>query len=213
MLSMAEQLLQEMIAYFENWLAVSGAGADQLAALVAEMDSLGERQEVEAATLPVVQNWLDRSIQLPTAPYCAAVVAALAQMATQLQWVSMSPDYLGREFVDGFAYAQVVGSPNDKNSMSLFASDRMIAGFSLQAPSLFYPPHYHKAIEFYGVLAGTARWQHGNKPPTMQPSGAFIFHDSDVAHAMETAVEPLLTIWAWTGDLESPSVIPAWEWL
>ena len=210
---MADRLLREMVAYFENWLAISGVGAEPLATLIAQMSTLSEPRQIKPASVPVVQDWLRQAIELPTAPHCVAVTVALAQVAAQLQWVALSPDYIGEQFAAGFAYTEVIGSPTDGASEPLFLSDRIAAGFSLQAPSLFYPPHYHKAVEFYGVLAGRARWQRGNEPPVWQPPGAFIFHDSEVAHAMETAVEPLLTIWAWTGDLKSPPVIPAQEWL
>lgn len=210
---MEEPLLGEMIAFFERWLAENQAGFDQLRPLVAQMRSLGGRQTRQGPVLPVVQNWLTQAVHQPTVPHCSVVLSALAKAMDQLRWLPLTADYIGEQFAAGFAYTQVIGPPVDGENVSLFASDTIAAGFSLQAPALFYPPHYHKAIEFYGVLTGTARWQAGSEPPVWQAPGTTIFHESEVAHAMETAVEPLLTIWAWMGDLESPPIIPAWEWL
>ena len=63
------------------------------------------------------------------------------------------------------------------------------------------------------VLTGKSRWQLGHNRPKSQPLGTYIFHESDVPHAMETSAEPLLTVWAWMGDLEPPILFPAAEWL
>ena len=199
-------LLPEMIRFFENWVAVEANGAGHVVELLASMRPLNLWQEIRPSSLPVVQQWLDKACQQPTAPQCGPLVAALRQGVEPLHWLSLEPDYVGEQAAAGFAYTQLIGPPIDLQNVSKFASDKIAAGFILQAPGIFYSPHYHKAIEFYGVLAGTARWQLGSQPPTWQPSGSCIFHDSDVPHAMETADEPLLAIWAWLGEVDSPLI-------
>lgn len=206
-------MLPEIIAFFENWLAVSTEGAAPLVELLTHLHDLGEPRAIKPVMLPIVQSWFGQASQLPTAPHCASLLSVLITAVEQLRWIPFAADYLGEQFADGFAYVQLIGPAVDGEEVAIFPSDNIAVGFSLQAPSLFYPPHYHQAIEFYGVLAGTARWQLGHQPPAWQPPGTRIFHDSDVAHAMATDVEPMLTIWAWLGDLESPIIIPAWDWL
>lgn len=77
-------------------------------------------------------------------------------------------------------------------------------GFTLMAPDTFYPLHRHPAIEIYLVIAGTAEWT----TPTSRrrvPPGAFVLHRSNQPHAMHTSAEPLLALYAWHGDIDTPA--------
>jgi mannose-6-phosphate isomerase-like protein (cupin superfamily) len=63
--------------------------------------------------------------------------------------------------------------------------------------------HAHPARELYLVLSGRALWTAGTLS-TQQNPGAFVFHPSGVAHAMQTAAEPLLALYSWRGDIMTP---------
>lgn len=74
-------------------------------------------------------------------------------------------------------------------------------GLYVQTPESLYPPHNHAAEELYYVLCGTARWQKADGEFRAKPPGSLIRHAPWERHAMQTAGQPLLAMWAWTGDL------------
>jgi mannose-6-phosphate isomerase-like protein (cupin superfamily) len=76
----------------------------------------------------------------------------------------------------------------------------------LQGPGITYPPHVHKAVEVYWVLAGTADWQKGDEWSTHGP-GTVILHDTGVRHATTTRSEPQLLFFAWVTDPGCATVI------
>jgi quercetin dioxygenase-like cupin family protein len=77
-------------------------------------------------------------------------------------------------------------------------------GFTVMAPHTVYPLHRHPAVELYLVISGTAEWI---APPSQHhaPPGSYILHGTNQPHAMRTTAEPLLALYAWSGDLESPA--------
>ena len=208
-----DRLLGEVIRYFEYWLEKRGAGANHLPKHLEQLSSLKAKQVVQPKNRAIVETWFPQTVQIPTSTYCQPLVAELANTNDQLYWTTVPEDYLGKSFADQFAFTQLVGPWEIEGEPAAYKSETIAVGFSLQAPNLFYAPHYHKAQEFYGVLSGTARWQLGHTGPAHFPPGSFIFHDVDVPHAMETADEPLLCIWAWIGDLDSPIEVPSHTWL
>lgn len=88
---------------------------------------------------------------------------------------------------------------------SLIPADAYYVGLYLQSPHADYPRHAHAAEEFYIVLSGSAEWEKGHDGYAIQPPGALIHHAPDQWHAMRTGDEPLLALWAWTGDLSDES--------
>ncbi len=209
-----KDLLQELVRFFEDWSAVNADGADWAEILVAEMQRLSETQPFESRMVPVVEQWTEVSLELETAVSVQPLITQFRQHFHNFQWHPAKHDYIeGDGFAKGFAYTHVVDSVFDGVSSSPYESDKIAVGFSLQAPNLFYPPHHHKAVELYGVLSGAARWQLDRATPKLQPTGTLIFHDSDVPHAMETSNEPMLTVWAWLGDVNSGIEVPSYSWL
>ena len=79
-------------------------------------------------------------------------------------------------------------------------STEIRSGLYLQSPGCLYPPHNHRAEEFYLVLSGDALWQRGDGGFTSEPPGTLIHHEPWVWHAMRTCDEPLLAAWVWLGD-------------
>lgn len=102
----------------------------------------------------------------------------------------MPPSFAGRS-----AYVEIVGP----EGLAYFAGLRF--GLFLQTSKSLYPPHNHAAEEFYYVLSGTAYWQKGDSEYVARSPGTLIHHAPWERHSMQTKVEPLLAMWAWTGGL------------
>ena len=204
-----DQLLRAMIRYFEQWVTTSGLGSETLELVVDAMNGLGDAVEIRPNAAPVTRNWLAHALQQSD----TALIAELAKTHHQLHWKSAPLDYVDVAFSSGFAFTQLFGQAHDVPDGVPFLSDKIAGGFSLQAPNLFYPPHYHKSAEFYGVLTGTAHWQLDQAAPQAQPPGSYIFHDNNIPHAMKSNSEPSLCVWAWYGDLDAPTAFSSREWL
>lgn len=206
-------LIGEIRQYFATWHADGSDGATFLPVLLAELDDLGADNCPSSNLPPVVVKWLPEVVQMPTMADAAPLLHAVGEYGRFLKWVPSPPDYVSPQFAKGFAYTQLVGNPVRNIESPPFKSSKIGLGFSLQAPHQFYPPHYHEPIEYYGVLAGNGRWQHGNSPPTMQPTGTRIFHAANVNHAMQTIDHPMLTVWAWIGNINAFPTMSSNDWL
>ena len=69
-------------------------------------------------------------------------------------------------------------------------------------PLLLRRAHHHPAAEAYVVLSGKeCLWRQSRSPFQARRPGDFIYHCENEVHAMRTAREPLLALWAWTGDI------------
>ena len=86
-------------------------------------------------------------------------------------------------------------------------SDKVYAGFSLQAPDTYYPPHAHDAEESYWIIGGNGDWKVDTKPWFAVQAGDSIYHGPRARHAMQTNEQPMLTVWLWTTDLDSEVLI------
>ncbi len=96
----------------------------------------------------------------------------------------------------------LVGQASDSQpNPFLLHSEEVMVGLFLLGPNRLYPAHQHPAAEMYAVLAGTAQWMRGDEPWQTRKPGEYFIHASNQAHAMRTLDEPLLALWAWTGDL------------
>ncbi|MDR0996205.1 MAG: cupin domain-containing protein [Zoogloeaceae bacterium] len=96
------------------------------------------------------------------------------------------------------AWAELVGP------IAPFESHTVCLGLTAIGPGLRYPEHRHPAVETYLVLTGTARWTLDGDTRE-RPPGALILHPSNATHVMHTADDPLLAIYAWTGEVETLS--------
>ncbi len=133
------------------------------------------------------------------------VARALLSVTDQLEWRTPSKD---REdgpdvaiFSRNFAAATVIGDGG------LLPSDKISAGFSLQASDTYYPPHAHHAEESYWIIGGDGDWKVGTKAWFAVEPGDSIYHESGARHAMQTNEKPLLAVWLWTSHLDSEVVI------
>ncbi len=127
------------------------------------------------------------------------LVEAVAAIADRLHWMQ-NPNYVGNAeilgFIADYAYAELVGP------CGITLCGDTALGLLLIGPDKLYPPHSHPADEVYLVVAGEAEWRQGSKPWQSRPPASVIHHAPNTAHAMQTAAEPLLALYAWRSDID-----------
>jgi quercetin dioxygenase-like cupin family protein len=156
---------------------------------------------------PIVGSYLEAACAHsgPDGSSSNEVAKALLAVSNQLHWRTSSkssndgPDIA--ILLRNFAVTTVIGVGG------LLPTDNVYAGFSLQAPDTYYPPHAHHAEESYWITGGNGDWRVGPKPWFAVEPGDSIYHQSGVRHAMQTNEQPLLTVWLWTSHLDSAVVI------
>jgi Dimethlysulfonioproprionate lyase len=155
-------------------------------------------------TFPKNEHPSTRHLETALAPSDDATddfLAAVGGVAYHLPWrysYAKRSDAPGLE--DNMAFAEIIGPE------APYVSERVCLGLTLIGPNTFYPPHRHPAIELYYIVAGEATWT-ANGASRRNPPGAFILHDSQVVHAMQTHQQSLLAVYTWSGeDIRSSSV-------
>jgi Dimethlysulfonioproprionate lyase len=133
----------------------------------------------------------------------SGIAAALAALPGPLPWRYSYPPRPGApsdaiDLAERIAFAELIG-PH-----APLAAPGCRAGFTLMAPETFYPLHAHPAIELYLVISGHAQW---TTPETdrIVPPGEYVLHRSSQPHAMRTFAEPLLALYGWRGDIDTPA--------
>ena len=134
-----------------------------------------------------------------TRPIAAALLASADQLHWRARLRDEAPDLA--VFSRNFTAVTVIGPGG------LLASDKVMTGFSLQAPDTYYPPHAHLAEESYWIIGGDGDWKVDVRPWFAVKPGDSIYHASGARHAMQTNEQPLLSIWLWTSHLDSEVVI------
>ena len=122
----------------------------------------------------------------------------LEPLSPFLAWVQ-NPNYteknVGREFLDNYAYAELLGKDG------LFHSDSLAFGILMLGPNCLYPEHHHRATEDYYVVAGQATWRLDGSKTLAARAGTHVAIRSGVVHEMSTAAEALIAIYIWDGDV------------
>lgn len=156
------------------------------------------------ATVEVDDDWrVSREVQSLTAlpialaaPDCLRAARRLGGIADKLAWVegwrARPSGYVGNHCSVGIVGPQ-----------GMITDQRFKFGVYLQMPGSFYPAHRHEAEELYLLLSGHALWQKDDAGFEPVASGALVRHAPYQPHAMRTHNEPLLALWAWTGNLSS----------
>ncbi len=161
----------------------------------------------EPSSHPIVDTYLEAACANsgPHGSTSNGVAETLLAVSDQLEWRASSksrddgPDVA--ILLRNFAVATIIGEGG------LVPSDKVYAGFSLQARDTYYPPHAHHAEESYWIIGGNGDWKVGTKPWFAVEPGDSIYHTSGARHAMQTNEQPLLTVWLWTSHLDSEVVI------
>lgn len=202
-----EDLLAAVRAVCAEGRRRGAAGSEGLARVERGLDGLGPRREVVRRGLPVVEACLARAAEAADDPLARGLAEALLARAPRLAWTDSRSEYGGdprlARFCDGYAVTCLVG-PDYPDYPTPYPQDDLLVGFSLQAPNLLYPAHAHPAVELYYVIGGRAAWQQGDGVWRTLGPGAYALHESEEPHAMQTREAPLLTMFAWLGDLRSP---------
>lgn len=100
--------------------------------------------------------------------------------------------------------ANLVGqASNMQDNPYIFHNDKIIVGLFLMGKNQFYPAHNHPAWETWVILSGSAKWKVGDQNwESKSPGDRFTLTENEI-HSIETLDEPLMCLWAWTGDLSS----------
>ena len=183
-----ERLLQGFKAY------LMARPEPQVSAWVADFDwNLPQRQL--SANHPHAERHLDTVLRC-CGPTERGLVEAFLEARDQLHWFqSYDAGDFGQGFIDNYAHVELVGTRGH------FASDRLAGGLVLFGPGLVYPDHWHLAEELYFPLTDGALWSRNGGPFVERKSGEFIFHESNMAHAMTMQSNPLLALWVWRGNV------------
>lgn len=147
----------------------------------------------EAGAQPPALKDLPSGLKAMPAGRLGRLIAASAGEVTWTGGVFKMPD----GFVGRYAYVEIVGPDG------LVGCPKLRFGLYLQSPDSYYPPHDHAAEEFYYVVGGGARWQIDDGEFFTTRPGSFVHHKPHQRHAMETAADPLLAMWIWTGDIRT----------
>lgn len=130
------------------------------------------------------------------------VVRGVAPLCAQLAWVQ-NPNYTGGQlapaFLANYGYAEIIGP------QGVVLDDEFMLGILLLGPQTEYPAHYHPAEELYYTVSGDASWWQREQPWTQRGSGSYVYHPSGVAHAMQTARQPVCLLYMWWGEIGVPA--------
>ena len=152
---------------------------------------------------------LGRCIQRTTNPLDHNLAVALADAAPDLHWASPYDEVEGGPQLErlktGYICTVLTGPRVFRRYRSPYRSDDLLVAFSAQWPKLYYPRHAHLAREIYHVISGRSQWQRGEDWST-HDCGDWIYHPSNVMHAMQTSDEPLLAMAIWIDGLDQPAV-------
>ena len=122
------------------------------------------------------------------------LVKSFIEHLSKLQWLqSYKPEDFGSYFTDNYAHVELIGMRGH------FMSDKIAAGFVLYGPQVDYPNHWHVAEEIYIPLTGTGFWSSDNADYINHKAGEFIFHESNMPHAIKCEDKPMLALWIWHG--------------
>ena len=135
-----------------------------------------------------MQAFFEQSVRSPEA---ISLTQALERIATELDW-RPDPEI-------PMMHTRLIGPDG------VFHCDRFRFGTFLIGSDTVYPLHSHAARETYIILSGESSWWNSSAGYQPECPGAVIVHEPWQPHAMRTASVPLLTLWAWQGDVNFES--------
>ena len=100
---------------------------------------------------------------------------------------------------DSLQYGMLVGRAEHG---AVYLSDKVYLGLAFLPPGVQYPLHAHDAAEVFQVLHGAAAWGPSTTYLTQRTEGDIVYNAPAIPHAIHVGEEePLLTVFAWTGNL------------
>lgn len=199
-------LIEAMAGIFTAAAASGGPLARPARFALETVDWAGKLSEPAPQSYPVVDHHLETACATAGPQGSAAHQAsrALSAASGRINWFAYpeerwtAPDLAA--FMPNFAATVIIGEGG------LLPADKISAGFSLQGPDTYYPPHAHLAEESYWIIGGDGDWKVDMKPWFAVRPGDSVYHKSCARHAMQTNEAPLLTVWLWTSHLHSEVV-------
>ena len=181
--------------------ARGGDGVDEVLARLSDqqLDSANFNPQ-QLARLPVLKFLPDCIGQ--TMLLDADLAAAIAAIEDDLCWrqsASYTDAILGEGFGDNYGWAEIIGSGG------FFEGDDFRLGLFMLGPQRHYKDHYHPAPELYWPLTGPSDWKAGAGGFASRAAGEIIWHIPWKVHATATDTTPLLAIWCWTRDTDTPA--------
>ena len=156
--------------------------------------------EAGARRIPAVRHFAECAAEIMIGD--AGLAAALAALGDQLHWrqsSAYSDAVLGEGFMDNYGWCELIGP------RGFFAGNDFLLGLLLLGPGRHYKDHYHPAPELYWPLTGPSDWKKGAGGFETKAAGTIIWHPPLRMHATKTGAAPLLAVWCWTRDTETPA--------
>ena len=151
-----------------------------------------KRNQLVSLKIPAIP--LIERMAAPASPSTALVVDAVKAAASLAHWErSYTEAEVGRDFLDRYGWFELMGPTGH------FLSDTTRAYIAFWAEGLHYPMHLHEAEELYYILAGAAEFHADGQPSVLVGPEGMQHHASNQPHAMDTHVEPVLTLVLWRG--------------
>ena len=126
---------------------------------------------------------------------------AILQSSANLSWRSPGFGKIPDDISSQMAVCEIIGPTGQ------IKDETLRTGLLFQASNITYPRHSHAAEEIYFPLTGPVDWQIDDTNWCQQEAGSFIHHLPYQPHAIRTGKAPLLTIWGWSGDIDSSSYV------
>lgn len=142
-----------------------------------------------------------------TASQFQHLTSLIQKTAPQMCWRNIyepppnTPDKQAYEFSKRLGCYSLIGNdaPFASNSFRLFVI--------YMPANLHYPWHTHPAEEIYLVLSGEAIFKRDGYDDEYLSEGQTMFHQSQLAHAIETKEKPMLSLVAWRNHLDTPPIL------
>ncbi len=204
-----EHLSRQLLAAVDDSL-VSVPQADLFIGLSERLRALPPPRSVRAQTLPVVDEWLAAAVAAAPEPWsdlAHALLAASSRLPWLMAYENLDPSPGLEAFQRHYSFALLAG-PSFRGHQPPQIDDQMIAGFSIQAPQVLYPPHHHAPPELYGIISGAVEWQIGDTW-TLKGAGDTAIHRAHESHAMRSVGQPVLTWVCWPHGAASHVYMPS----
>ena len=186
-----------------------GGRIPEIATLQELVSAPPDVQPSKPGGLERTKGLLPSCVELAKTDLDRQLAQALLDAAPYLHWASPYDEHDGGELIEPLRHEYIctlfIGPQPFRRYRSAFRHENLLVAFSLQSPGIYYPPHSHLAREIYHVIAGRSDWQYG-EDWSARNSGDWIFHPSDINHAMRTHDEPLLAMATWIDHLDEPKL-------
>lgn len=145
-------------------------------------------------------NYIEQALKIGESIGDKEICSLVRQLIPSLSWFFGYAEHPDFPHLDQKVwFSQFVG-PDD-----LWTSAHLAIGLTLIAPNTLYPAHRHPATELYLPLSGTGLWSMGSTDYHPRKPGELIIHHSNVPHATQAQEAPVLALYIWQGDINSPS--------